>query len=71
MTVQQAVLEFISNNSEFSGVNLCNYVRTRLNRPYLMDGTIMRRLRELREFKNIICISIKESKYKVEEYRYF
>lgn len=36
-------------DTKFHGIRLCQAVRQLTGRAYLMDGTILRRLRELRE----------------------
>ena len=50
MTVRQATLQaFNEMPDEFHILMLCRKVKGLLHRPNLMDGSITRRLRELRE----------------------
>uniref|UniRef100_A0A6M3JP75 Uncharacterized protein n=1 Tax=viral metagenome TaxID=1070528 RepID=A0A6M3JP75_9ZZZZ len=49
MIIKEAVKNYIQFNPRFYAVNLCRFVRQELDRPDLMDGSIMRKLRELRE----------------------
>lgn len=49
MTVKEATAKaFLNMNQEFHAPKLCETVRLLVGRPMLMDGTILRRLRELR-----------------------
>ena len=54
VTVKQAVrVAFNALPAEFHVLDLCNQVRHILHRPYVMDGTILRKLRELRSEKEL------------------
>ncbi len=49
-TVREAVeIAFKKMDSKFHSIHLCQMVRELTSRPFLMDGTILRRLREARE----------------------
>jgi len=49
MTVKQAVLiAFREMHTEFHILQLCRRVKIIINRPNLMDGTITRKMRELK-----------------------
>lgn len=70
ITVKVAVEEFcydrIENGSpQFKSNELIDYVRMRLARPHLHDGTIMRRLRELRCDYSIRVVSTAKSIYEI------
>lgn len=48
-TVKEATaIAFTKMDSNFHSIHLCQMVRKLTSRPFLMDGTILRRLRELR-----------------------
>jgi len=50
ITVLDAIrMAFNTQRETFNAVKLCNDVKQITERPFLMDGTILRRLRELRE----------------------
>ena len=50
MTVKQAVaIAFAEMNGEFHILELCQKVKRITGRPHLMDGTITRKLRELKQ----------------------
>lgn len=50
ITVKDATrMAFRSMDTKFLSIRLCQLVRQLTGRAYLMDGTILRRLRELRE----------------------
>lgn len=51
MSVKQAIFEILSmrGKGNIRIIDLVFGVRHRINRPYLMDGTVTRKLRELRE----------------------
>ena len=49
-TVREAVeIAFKNMDTKFHLIHLCQMVRELTSRPFLMDGTILRRLREARE----------------------
>lgn len=49
-TVKEATrIAFEKMDKKFHSIRLCQAVREITARPFLMDGTILRRLRELRE----------------------
>jgi hypothetical protein len=49
-TVKEATgIAFEKMDKKFHAIRLCQAVREITARPFLMDGTILRRLRELRE----------------------
>ena len=55
----------------FSSLDICRRVRILTGRPALMDGSILRRLRELRADRlecNYRCIDSKNSQYKKLSY---
>jgi len=50
LTVRSATeIAFRSMDKKFHSIRLCQAVRELTGRAFLMDGTILRRLRELRE----------------------
>ncbi len=72
MTVIKATLKAYNDESEFFSAPLfCERVKAYTGRPFLMDGTILRRLRELRgngtiNYKVIDSESSRYKKYVVE-----
>jgi hypothetical protein len=49
ITVRQATkMAYVNMDAQFHSIKLCRLVRLITERYHLMDGTIMRRLRELR-----------------------
>ena len=69
MTVKESVSGFINSHldREFGSLGLCDYVRKQLDRPFIMDGSIMRELRKLRCNKlDIKCVDNHRSIYKVD-----
>ncbi len=50
LTVKEAVaIAFRRMDNKFNSIRLCQAVRELTGRAFLMDGTILRRLRELRD----------------------
>lgn len=61
-------IAFTNMDQKFSSLHLCQAVRHLTGRAFLMDGTILRRLRELRESDpdefNYRVSDIEKSEYK-------
>jgi hypothetical protein len=68
ISVRKAVeMAFHGSYDTFNGIDLCNKVRAYTGRPALMDGTIMRRLREARLHSQeyiYTCIDTENSTYR-------
>lgn len=65
LAVVRDYLKTLSSGQEFSSLDLVGYVRRQLNRPYLMDGSILRKLRECRLEFGIECVDHRRSIYKM------
>lgn len=71
-TVKEATrIAFERMDRKFHSIRLCQAVREITARPFLMDGTILRRLRELREKEpekyNYLVIDSDQGVYKKDK----
>jgi len=68
MSIKATIKQYVGDYREFYAEELITFVRKVLGRPKLRDGSIIRKLREMRDEKYIVeCLDHQKSFYLVKK----